>query len=138
MKVQNSLRHSGAGFTLLEVVVAMTIVGLGVVTLLEIFSLGLRLGTRSTAATEAMVYGRGVMDEFLSRPTMDDGSEQGTIPGKGRWKIQVRTLRDPGNTLSLGSNWELKEVGLDMSMLESGRERRVELKTFRLMKKKNQ
>src|SRR5207244_9864991 len=117
-----------------EVVVAMTIVGLAVVTLLEIFSLGLRLAARSTAATEAMVYGREVMDEFLSRPRLDEGSEQGSIPGKGRWKIQVRTLHDPANTVSLGSDWELREVGLDMSMLESGRERRVELKTFRLMK----
>src|SRR5262249_41072480 len=138
MKAQRILAPSGAGFTLLEVVIAMTIVGLGVVTLLGIFSLGLRSGTKSTASTEAMIYGRGVMDEFLSRTKIDEGSEQGMIPGKGRWKIQVRTLRDPANTLSLGSNWELREIGLDMSLLESGRERRIELKTFRLTKKKNQ
>ena len=50
------------GFTLLEVVVAMTIVGLGVVTLLEIFSMGLRLGTRSTYRTDAVVQGRRIMD----------------------------------------------------------------------------
>ena len=45
------------GFTLLEIIVAMAIVGLGVVTLLQIFSLGLRLGARSSVETESMAYG---------------------------------------------------------------------------------
>jgi prepilin-type N-terminal cleavage/methylation domain-containing protein len=62
-----------AGFTLLEVVVAMAIVGLGVVTLLEIFSLGLRLGARSSFDTESMAYGRLVMDEVLARRDIDAG-----------------------------------------------------------------
>ena len=60
---------SGPGFTLLEVVVAMAIVGLGVVTLLEIFSSGLQLGARSRDRTEAVAYGRQVMDRFLARRT---------------------------------------------------------------------
>ncbi|MGZ9125825.1 MAG: type IV pilus modification PilV family protein, partial [Candidatus Binatia bacterium] len=42
------------GFTLLEVLIAMTIVGLGVVTLLQIFSLGLRLASRSNVQTDAI------------------------------------------------------------------------------------
>jgi prepilin-type N-terminal cleavage/methylation domain-containing protein len=58
-------KQAPAGFTLLEVVVAMTIVGLGVVTLLQIFSFGLRLGAKSTVQTEAMAYGREMMDELL-------------------------------------------------------------------------
>ncbi len=47
MKLRNSKFEIRNGFTLLEVVVAMSIVALGVVTLFEIFSLGLRLGARS-------------------------------------------------------------------------------------------
>ena len=67
MKSQISNLTSQRGFTLLEVVVAMAIVGLGVVTLLEIFSLGLRLGTRSFARSEAMTYGRQAIDGVLIR-----------------------------------------------------------------------
>jgi len=55
------------GFTLLEVVVGMAIVGLGVVILLEIFSSGLRLGSKSSERTEAVLYGRQVMDEEEER-----------------------------------------------------------------------
>ena len=60
-------RKSREDSTLIEVLVAMTIVGLGVVTLLQIFSLGLRLQARSTVRTEAVVQGARVMDELLAR-----------------------------------------------------------------------
>jgi prepilin-type N-terminal cleavage/methylation domain-containing protein len=131
-------RQSPAGFTLLEVVVAMTIVGLGVVTLLQIFSFGLRLGAKSTVQTEAMAYGREMMDELLLRQKMEDGTEQGSLNDKNRWTSQIQTLRDPSGTLDLGSAWELKELRLDMRMTDAGRERRVELNTLRLVRKKSQ
>src|SRR4029078_11865936 len=130
------MRLREAGFTVLEVVVAMTIVGLGVVTLLQIFSLGLRLGTRRTASTEAICYAREVMDDFLSRPTLDEGSEQGIVGGKARWKILVRTVGAPSKTLSLGADVEVREMELEILVPEGGRIRRVAMKTFRLVKKK--
>ena len=137
--VVKTSRRQPAGFTLLEVVVAMTIVGLGVVTLLQIFSLGLRLGARSAVSTQAMADGREVMDEFLARKKIEDGSERGSLPDKGgRWTLQIQTVRDASRTLSLGSDWELKELGLDMIVMDAGRERRVDLKTLRLVRKKSQ
>ena len=116
----------------------MTIVGLGVVTLLQIFSFGLRLGAKSSAQTEAVAYGRQIMDELLLRQKMEDGSERGSLHDKGRWIFQVNTVQDPERTLSLGSAWELKELKLNMVMTEAGRERRVEFNTLRLVRKKNQ
>jgi prepilin-type N-terminal cleavage/methylation domain-containing protein len=126
-----------AGFTLLEVVVAMTIVGIGVVTLLEIFSTGLRLGSRSSAATEAMTYGRQAMDEILLRRTIEEGAQQGSLNERARWKLGIEPVREPSDTLSLSSAWELKEITLDMRMTDAGRDRPVELRTYRLVRKKN-
>ena len=131
------VRTAAKGFTLLEVVVAMTIVGLGVVTLLEIFSLGLRLGARSSVRTEATTYGRQVMDEFLVRRKLQEGSEQGALGANARWKVQVQPVRESSQALNLSSNWELKEVTLDMLVMDAGRERHVELKTLRLVRKNN-
>lgn len=128
-------RNSPRGFTLLEVLVAMTIVGLGVVTLLQIFSLGLRLGARSTTSTEAVTYGARVMDELLARRKLSEGSDSGALGASGRWKSRVQTLRDTTPSLNLSSNWELKEVALEMTVIDGSRERRVDLKTFRLTKK---
>lgn len=130
-------RFPTSGFTLLEVLVALTIVGLGVVTLLQIFSLGLRLGARSTTSTEAVTYGARVMDELLARKKLSEGSDSGTLGTAGRWKSQVQTVRDASPSLNLSSNWELKEVALEMTVSEGERERRVDLKTFRLTKKAN-
>lgn len=126
-----------AGFTLLEVLIAMTIVGLGVVTLLQIFSQGLRLGARSSAQTEALSQGARVMDELLARPKLRDGTESGTVARTNHWRSQIQTLRDNAPSLNLGSNWELKEVGLEMTVADGDRERRVELKTLRLARKGN-
>lgn len=126
-----------AGFTLLEVVVAMTILGIGVVTLLEIFSSGLRLGSRSSAATEAMAYGRQAMDEILLRRKIEEGAQQGVLNDKTRWRLGIEPVREPSERLELSSAWELKEIILDMRVTEAGRDRPVELRTYRLVRKKN-
>lgn len=130
-------RNSHRGFTLLEVLVALTIVGLGVVTLLQIFSLGLRLGARSTASTAAITYSARIMDELLARKKLVEGSDSGTVTAAGKWKSQIQAVRDSSPSLSLSSNWELKEVALEMNVTEGGQDRRVELKTLRLTKKSN-
>ena len=130
-------RRSAGGFTLLEVLVAMTILGLGVVILLQIFSQGLRLGARSTARSETLTSGGRVMDELLARKNLTEGAQTGTVGADGRWSAQVQGLRDNTPSLNLSSPWELKEVTLEMTVNDDGRERRIELKTLRLGKKGN-
>ena len=130
-------RNSRRGFTLLEVLVALTIVGLGVITLLQIFSLGLRLGARSTASTAAVTYSARVMDELLARKKLVEGSDSGTVTAVGKWKSQIQAVRDSSPSLSLSNSWELREVALEMNVTDGGQDRRVELKTLRLTKKSN-
>jgi prepilin-type N-terminal cleavage/methylation domain-containing protein len=124
--------RSSAGFTLIEVLVALTILALGVVTLLQIFSLGLRLGSRSAARTESAADGARVMDELLARKQLA-GDENGSFGANGgRWQAQIQTVREP-TTLELSQTWELKEVGLEL--FNDRRERLIDLKTLRLSKK---
>ena len=137
MNLRRRFSSLAPGFTLLEVIVAMTIVGIGVVTLLEIFSSGLRLGSRSSAATEAIIYGRQAMDEILLRRRIEEGPQQGSLNERARWKLGVEPVREPPDTLSLSSAWELKEITLDMRVTDAGRDRPVELRTYRLVRKKN-
>jgi type II secretion system protein I len=136
MTLVKSCFGSSRGFTLLEIVVAMAIVGLGVVTLLEVFSSGLRLGARSQDRTEVITQGRQIMDQFLTRRPLTEGTEQGSVGENGRWKLQVQPVRST-EELNLGNEWELKEVTLDIIVPESGRDRGVELRTLRLVKKGN-
>lgn len=115
------------GFTLLEVMVAMAIVGLGIVTLLQIFSSGLRLGTKSSERTEAILYGRQVMDDALIRRDVRRGREDGSFENKYRWVLRTDPVREE-SMLELSSGWELEQVTLEMGNL-------VQMKTLRLVKK---
>jgi prepilin-type N-terminal cleavage/methylation domain-containing protein len=126
-----------AGFTLLEVLVALTIVGLGVVTLLQIFSLGLRLQARSEIRSTSVAQGARLMDELLARKDLREGAESGKLGTSGRWTARIQTMREPPTSLGLAKNWELREVALEMMVRDGERERQVEFKTFRLARKAN-
>ena len=115
------------GFTLLEVMVGMAIVGLGVVILMEIFSSGLRLGFKSSERTEAVLYGRQVMDDALIRRDIRRGREDGSFENRYPWTLRVDPLQEE-SVLDLSSNWELEEVTLEMGNL-------VQMKTLRLVSK---
>lgn len=114
----------------------MTIVGLGVVTLLQIFSSGLRLQARSMARNEAIVQGNRVMDELLARKRLE-AVDRGKLGADGRWTAQVQTLRDAPSSLGLSGNWDLQEVSLEMIVRDGERERQIDLKTLRLVRKAN-
>lgn len=114
--------------------VAMAIVGLGVATLLEAFSMGLRLGARSSLHTESLSQGRQVMDTYLMRKNLPDGTERGSADQR-RWRLEVRPVQQDSAVGSLASPWELKEVTLEMSVGDASRGRALELKT-RLLRRK--
>jgi prepilin-type N-terminal cleavage/methylation domain-containing protein len=124
MNLRGKFSSLSAGFTLLEVVVAMTIVGIGVVTLLEIFSVGLRLGSRSSATTEAMTYGRQAMDEILLRRKIEEGAQQGSLNERTRGNWGLGLWRSPRYVVPVIC-LELKEITLDMRVTDAGRDRAV-------------
>jgi general secretion pathway protein I len=128
-------RYGHRGFTLLEVLVALTILGLGIVTLLQIFSQGLRLGARSAVRSETVSSAARVMDGLLAQKQLAEGSQSGTVGNGGRWNAQVQAVRDATPALNLASSWELKEVALEMTVNDGGIDRRIDFKTLRLTKK---
>jgi len=122
-----------SGFTLVEVVVALAIVGMGVVTLFEIFSSGLRLETKSSERTEVAAYSRQAIDGFLIRREVRDGRLEGAINERYRWRIEVQPFREDDQLSSIG--WDLKEITVETRYREEGRDKGMELKTLRLVKK---
>jgi hypothetical protein len=76
-----------------------------------------------------------MMDELLARKKLPEGSDNGKLATDGRWTAQVQTMRDEPSALALDSNWELKEVALQVVVTDGGRERHVELKTLRLARR---
>jgi len=81
-----------AGFTLIEVVVAMAILGIGLIVIIELFSGGLRLARTSVEYTQAVNYARMKMEEMGVRQTMEEGSEEGEFDNTFRWRVETNKL----------------------------------------------
>ncbi len=84
-------RRPNAGFTLLEIAVALAILGIGVVACMQIFGGSLRLQDRASRETRAVLYARALMDELLIRPEIKNHTEDRPITAEGfTAKVEVR------------------------------------------------
>lgn len=121
------------GFTLLEIVVALAIVSIGVVAVLQIFSLGLRLAGASAARTDAVAYSREALDSFLVRKAFDGGGEAGSFGRTLKWQVDVDPIRD--DSQDAPPNWQVSEITVTLSYPDAERDKLVQMKTLRIVKK---
>lgn len=84
------MRRRTAGFTLLEVAIAIAILGAGVVSVLEIFGGALRLQDRGSRETRAVLHARAAMDALLFQPEIVDHSEERVTAEGFRTVVTVR------------------------------------------------
>jgi len=82
------------GFTLLEIAVALAIVGIGMVACMQVFSGSLRLQQRASRQTLAVLHARTEMDKLLFDPPKALSDEH-TSPDGFRTKLTVREARIP-------------------------------------------
>jgi general secretion pathway protein I len=80
------------GFTLIEVVVATAILGIGLTVIIELFSGGLRLARTSMEYTRAVNYARMKLEEIAVKKTMGEGSEEGKFDETYRWQVGVKKV----------------------------------------------
>jgi general secretion pathway protein I len=78
------------GFTLLEVAIALAIVGVGVTTVLNLFSGGLRMEANASVRTRAVVHARALLDATVAIVDLQPGSERGEYDDGMRWERAVR------------------------------------------------
>ena len=64
------------GFTLLEIAVALAILGVGTVSCLQIFSASLRMQSSASRQSRAVMHARVAMDALLFQPEIRDHEEQ--------------------------------------------------------------
>lgn len=79
-----------AGFTLLEVMIALMILAVGLVTVLELFAGSIRLGGRASSRTRAALYGQQVMERLFAQTVLENGEQTGELPDGYSWQVLVR------------------------------------------------
>lgn len=119
-------RHEDAGFTLLEVLVAMVVLSVAIVTLIQLTSQGLRLLRVSGEHQNAvMLADRLARAADVSRENVDTGHE-----GAFDWERRTRLVVMPADLTPVGSDTP-RLLSLSVTVKWAGG-RSVEVSTLRL------
>jgi prepilin-type N-terminal cleavage/methylation domain-containing protein len=131
------MRRRAGGFTLIEIAVAIAILGVGVVTLQQIYQGSLRLQHRAAHQDLAVLRARMAMDRMLAEPTVSVGS--GCTNGGGFRTCTVSMLAPDGyggsdekHDLDLNeSDLKLYFLEVDVTWQDGAGEKTYTLKTLR-------
>jgi general secretion pathway protein I len=126
------------GFTLLEVMVALAILALGIVTVLELLSGSLHIGVKASRYTQAAVYAQNIMDRLFAQTTLQDGDERGEFPGGYVWHARVQEIRPDDDHSRLQPDrpnqtdfFHLKEIAVELNWDENGGAQSFVLRSLR-------
>ncbi len=110
------------GFTLLEVIVAIAILGMGIVMVMQLFSAGLRSGRLSREYSMAVLHAREKMEEMLIEPAQGTGE----FDDGYQWQTGVS-----GYNAADSDDLKLLKITVRVSWPETGKDRAVELVTLK-------
>ena len=115
---------SNGGFTLLEVLVALTIFALVAGALLETFNGGLRNTRLAGEYAQAVVHARSKLVEVNARETFITGSESGRLGPVYDWRVEISDYRDGRTPSSAAPPVIPLEVVVEVFWGEAGTGRR--------------
>ncbi len=125
------------GFTLVEIVVAMAVLGVSLVLVIELFSGGLRLGRASEEYTLAGQFARQKMEEISLNREIQEGIEDGEFEGTHyRWQVEVKKidlLLIPPET-DYKPPVDLYQVQVRIIWMSGSKERMTRIETFKAIK----
>jgi len=87
----NRLRAT-SGFTLIETVIALAILGIGLTVILELFSGGLRLARTSEEYTKAMNFARMKLEEIITQQNIEEGTDEGEFDDTFHWQTSTKKI----------------------------------------------
>ena len=132
------------GFTLLEILLAIAILGVALTVIMQQFSAGLRIGHTSRTYTTATAYAKQKLEEFQLVEEMEEGEEAGDFDDGYTWKVSVLpydVFVEEGGTEEDEEAFEhlpLEMYRLEsvVSWMEGENEKSISLVTLKTVKKK--
>jgi prepilin-type N-terminal cleavage/methylation domain-containing protein len=128
------------GFTLLEVMIAVSIAAVGIVALLELFGGSMHLARAATEQTRAIVVASSVMDQALWRAELPERDYEGD-EGDYHWTMSIKAV-DPtlGSTEDepledVSDDYELYEVVVHVQWGSGETPKTISLRSLRVMEK---
>lgn len=123
------------GFTLIEVVVAVAILGVGLVTIIELFSGGLRLERTAEEYTKAANYARMKMEEVSVDENLREGISEGWFDPDYRWRVGVRKVEILQGNLSADYHppIEFYQVVIEVIWKSGAQEKMTHIESFKAL-----
>lgn len=112
-------RSGVRGFTLIEVAIAMAIVGVGVVTVLEVFNAALRTERGAGIRAKAAMQARAILEQTIAEPDPVPMQDSGELPAGYRFERKVREAPEftENNTRDLDVKSDLTMFEIEVSVL---------------------
>ncbi len=111
------MRQRSRGFTLIEIAVALAILGVGVVTLQQIYQGSLRLQNRAARQSLAVLHARMAMDRLLADPNVREGGPTCSTDG-GFQTCTTAKLADPEDGAEKKHDLDIEDTDLRLYRIQ--------------------
>jgi len=130
--LNSKLRRGRTGFTLLEVLVSLSIVAIAVTVVLQLFSADLRAIAASDDYASAVVKAEAKMREVLDKDDLTETSWSEATPDGYRMDVSISdVLKEKTNNLQV----RLLEIGLTTRWFKGTKEKMLALRTMKVINK---
>ena len=120
------------GFTLIEILVAITVLSICLVVIMELFAGGLKNGMLTGKYTSAVFHGRAIMEEILLSPALITGDHAGDFGDGFIWNVQVFPVEKTEEN-NMVTPLTMMQVSVDVSWNDGKKERHVRLNTLQIV-----
>ena len=126
---------SKAGFTLLEILVAISILAISLVVILQLFSGGLKSRKVSDDYTRGVFHAREKMSEILLSKDLTEGESGGEFPDSFRW-VSLIKLVESGQEEEEKLPFKMFDIQVEI-LWDAGRsEKHFQVSTIKIVEKK--
>jgi len=131
---ESKLPPSNDGFTLIEILVAISILAISLVVILQLFSGGLKSSRLSDEYTRGIFHAREKMGEVLLSKEVSAGETEGEFSDSFRWKCQIELIESvEEDEEKLPFN--MFNIKVDIIWDAGGKEKRFQVSTIKIVEK---
>jgi general secretion pathway protein I len=130
-------RISNRGFTLIEILVAISVLSIALVVILQLISGGLRSGRLSDAYAKGIFHAREKMEEILLGTEFTEGVSEGEFEDAYRWRSEIVREEQPEEEAKK-LPFDAYHIRVDIFWDEGEREKNFGIATMKVARKKKE
>ncbi|MDD5722759.1 MAG: prepilin-type N-terminal cleavage/methylation domain-containing protein [Syntrophales bacterium] len=126
--------YRSGGFTLVEVLVALSLLAICLVVILQLFSGGLKSGKLSDDYTRGIFHAKEKMEEILLLDTVEEGVTEGEFGDDFRWKADIVRLEQREDEAAR-LPFDTFTIAVEVSWGAEGHEKHFKIDTLKVFEK---